>query len=74
MAYESGEDKSIKAAGKEVHNRLSEGAIVNNCQESLDGTWQKHGHSSLNGAVTAISCMTGKFLDTSVMSNVCKSR
>ena len=73
MAYESVADESMKAAGKEVQNRLSEGAIVKNCQVSLDGTWQKRGHSSLNGVVTAISCMTGKCLDASVMSKVCKS-
>ena len=71
MTYESVADESMKAAGKEVQNRLSEG-IVKNCQVSLDGTWQKL-HSSLNGVVTEISCMTGKCLDASVMSKVCKS-
>ncbi|GFU10393.1 hypothetical protein TNCV_3514711 [Trichonephila clavipes] len=29
---------------------------------AIDGTWQKHGHTSLNGAVIATSFYTGKFL------------
>jgi hypothetical protein len=44
---------------------------------SIDGTWQRRGHSSHNGVVTAISISTGKWLDfgkwLEVMSNICKS-
>ncbi|GFW91115.1 uncharacterized protein TNCV_1759891 [Trichonephila clavipes] len=35
---------------------------------AIDGTWQKHGHTSLNGAVIATSFYTGKVLDTSILS------
>ena len=34
---------------------------------SVDGTWQKRGFTSLNGAVTAISIETGRILDVEVM-------
>ncbi|GFX66409.1 uncharacterized protein TNCV_343831 [Trichonephila clavipes] len=39
----------------------------------IDGTWQKHGHTSLNGAVIATSVDTGKVLDASIFSRFCKS-
>ncbi|GFV93801.1 hypothetical protein TNCV_367001 [Trichonephila clavipes] len=35
---------------------------------AIDGTWQKHGHTSLNGAVIATSVYTGKVLDASILS------
>ena len=37
---------------------------------SCDGTWQKRGHSSLNGCVAVLST-TGKCLDIEVLSKVC---
>ncbi|GFT68375.1 hypothetical protein TNCV_659721 [Trichonephila clavipes] len=39
---------------------------------AIDSTWQKHGHTSLNGAVIATSVYTGKVLDASVLSRFCK--
>ncbi|GFX81118.1 uncharacterized protein TNCV_1911101 [Trichonephila clavipes] len=39
---------------------------------AIDGTWQKHGHTSLNGAVIATSFYTGKMLDASILSRFCK--
>ncbi|GFY65823.1 uncharacterized protein TNIN_96841 [Trichonephila inaurata madagascariensis] len=39
---------------------------------AIDGTWQKHGHTSLNGAVVAISVYTGKVLDVSILSRFFK--
>ena len=39
---------------------------------SFDGTWQKKGHSSLNGVAAAISVTTGKILDAEVLSRHCK--
>ncbi|GFY33704.1 uncharacterized protein TNCV_4594161 [Trichonephila clavipes] len=42
---------------------------------SIDGTWQKHGHTSLNGAVIATSFYsfyTGKVFDASILSRFCK--
>jgi len=39
---------------------------------SFDGSWQKPGHSSLNGIVSAISVPTGKVIDFEVKSKKCK--
>ncbi|GFW93595.1 uncharacterized protein TNCV_47981 [Trichonephila clavipes] len=39
---------------------------------ALDGTWQKRGHTSLNGAVIATSVDTGKVLDASILPRFCK--
>ena len=39
---------------------------------ALDGTWQKRGHVSQNGVVTAISVPTGKELDVQIMSKHCR--
>jgi len=39
---------------------------------SVDGTWQKCGHSSLNGVVTVMSKENGKCLDHIVLSKACK--
>ncbi|GFU65740.1 uncharacterized protein TNCV_5058741 [Trichonephila clavipes] len=39
---------------------------------AIDGTWQKHGHTSLNGAVIVTSFYTGKVLDASILSRFCK--
>ncbi|GFW40686.1 hypothetical protein TNCV_2836301 [Trichonephila clavipes] len=33
---------------------------------AIHGTWQKHGHTSLYGAVIATSVCTGKVLDASI--------
>ena len=40
---------------------------------SCDGTWQKRGFTSLNGAVVIISTVTGKVLDVEVMSRYCNA-
>lgn len=40
---------------------------------SCDGTWQKRGFSSLNGAVAVISIETGKVLDVEPMSRYCNA-
>jgi hypothetical protein len=42
------------------------------CGISLDGSWQRRGHVSHNGVVTAISIDTKKCLDVEVMSDKCK--
>ena len=46
--------------------------VVIDCQVSVDGTWQKRGHFSLNGVVTVISKENGKCLDHIVLSKACK--
>ena len=45
---------------------------VTECALSLDGTWQRRGHGSHHGAVTAILMETGKCVDAEVLSNICK--
>ena len=47
--------------------------MVADSDVSLDGTWQKRGHSSVNGVVTAISKETGKCVDVAVLSKDCKA-
>ncbi len=73
-AYETVAENSMKNAAKEVHDKykekLSSDETITLCDCSLDGTWQKRGHSSLNGVVTAI--VDGKCIDKHVMSKFCK--
>lgn len=38
----------------------------------FDGTWQRRGHSSLNGVVSAIGANTGKVIDVRVFSKYCR--
>ncbi|GFW43405.1 uncharacterized protein TNCV_2924531 [Trichonephila clavipes] len=42
------------------------------CGVSVDGTWQRRGHMSLNGCVSVISIDTGQILDMEVMTHYCK--
>ncbi|GFV44869.1 uncharacterized protein TNCV_1340771 [Trichonephila clavipes] len=39
---------------------------------AIDGTWQKHGYTSLNGAVIATNFYTGKVLNASILLRFCK--
>lgn len=39
---------------------------------ALDGSWQKRGHTSLNGILSATSVLTGKVVDIEIMSKFCK--
>ncbi|GFX88577.1 uncharacterized protein TNCV_2659881 [Trichonephila clavipes] len=41
---------------------------------AIDGTWQKHGHTSLNGAVIATSFYTDKVLNASILSRFCSNK
>lgn len=40
----------------------------------FDGTWQRRGHSSLNGAVTALAANTGKVIDVRIFSKFCRCK
>ena len=67
---------SMKRAAQEVR-KLSPNCIAGNDEPintrvSVDGTWQKRGHSSMNGIVTIMSAETAKCLDTEVLSKSCK--
>ena len=55
----------MKHAAEEV--KVKEGTA--DIAVSFDGSWQKQGHSSLNGILSAISVSTGKVLDYGVKSN-----
>jgi len=63
--------ESMSAAVKEIRE-------INNCGDDLadiaitiDGTWMKRGHSSLYGAVFALSWQTGKVIDYEIKSKFC---
>eukprot|EP00112_Aurelia_sp_Birch-Aquarium-sp1_P012847 Seg2706.2 transcript_id=Seg2706.2/GoldUCD/mRNA.D3Y31 product="hypothetical protein" protein_id=Seg2706.2/GoldUCD/D3Y31 len=45
--------------------------LVSDIDVSFDGTWQRRGHVSLNGVVTAISQENGKCVDYEVLSKTC---
>ena len=71
-AYESAAEISKKGAASEVRDASKEQVQGNSlCRCSLDGSWQKRGHSSINGIVTAIS--NGKCIDSMVYSKICKA-
>nr|KAI8757861.1 putative serine/threonine-protein kinase kinX [Biomphalaria glabrata] len=44
---------------------------IADCYVSVDGTWQRKGHSSHHGVVTAISVENGKCIDTEILSKYC---
>ena len=58
---------SMKAAAAEVKAKKGEDVPV-----SVDWTWQRLGHISHHGVVTAISVDIGKCVDVEVLSNICK--
>ena len=58
---------SMTAASAEARD-----ACGRDCCVSVDGTWQRRGHSSHHGVVSAISTDSGKCVDAEVLSNLCK--
>ena len=71
-AYQNAADASKSKAALEIkQSGVKEVDGKHLCQCSLDGSWQKRGHASLNGVVTAIA--SGKCLDTAVFAKNCKS-
>ena len=66
-------ETAMKDAALEIHkqNHVTIDNIVDT-GVSVDGTWQKRGFTSLNGAVTAISIETGRVLDVEVMTRYCQ--
>ena len=54
-------------------NNTGSGIAIMKCGVLVDGSWQRRGHSSHNGVVTAISVETGKCLDMAVLTNLCRS-
>ena len=63
---------SMKNAAEEIKSSVVDADRLGNlakCCVSLDCTWQKRGHASLNGVVTAIG-YNGKCLDYHVLSSI----
>jgi hypothetical protein len=60
-------NESMKKAVEEVVDKSESRDIC----VAVDGSWQKRGHTSLNGVVTVTSVDTGKVLDVSIMSKHC---
>ena len=67
--YMNEAEESMKSAAEEVKAKEQSTDIA----ASFDGSWQKPGHTSLNGIVSAMSVSTGKVLDFQVKSKKCKS-
>ncbi|GFV76095.1 uncharacterized protein TNCV_4671841 [Trichonephila clavipes] len=77
-AYRSCEKKLLNVASVVSKNAMIEAADevrklkntsdVAECGVSVDGTWQRRGHSSLNDCVAVLSIDTGKVVDLEVMS------
>ena len=65
-AYKKIAEESMSNAANEVVQSVGE-----DCTVSVDGTWQKRGHVSHHGIVTAISIDTGKCVDCETLSNIC---
>lgn len=79
-AYQKISAKLCKAAenvaSKSMMNAATEVRCVvrsTECGVSGDGTWQRRGHSSLNGCVSLISIDTGKIIDVEGMSSKCRA-
>ena len=68
LAYKNAAEKSMNVASRDcktvdnIHDKQS-------VRVSIDGLWQKRGHNSLHGVVTAIS--GDKCVDVEVLSKYC---
>ena len=73
-SYSEVEQYSQRKAAIETREQLGESdpTKIVDCHVSVDGTWQRRGYSSLNGAVTLLSKENGKCLDICVLSKTCK--
>ena len=75
-AYETVVTDSMSNAAHELftNEKGSEYVTENNILDitvSADGSWQKRGHSSLNGVVTLVASDTAKCVDYRVLSKHC---
>ncbi|GFY22477.1 uncharacterized protein TNCV_2177381 [Trichonephila clavipes] len=70
--FGSNKDSSASEDLKKGQEQPASIYIKNSSSKSkLDGTWQKRGHTSLNGVVTAVSVDTGKVVDAEILSRKC---
>lgn len=79
-AYQKISTKLCKAAETVASESMANAAAevrcivqTTDCGVSGDGTWQRRGHSSLNGCVSLISVDTGKVIDVEGMSSKCRA-
>lgn len=65
-------------AQENMKDAVEEAVFENNNNRDLsiafDGSWQKRGHTSLNGVVTATSVDTGKVVDVAILSKHCRCK
>lgn len=60
-------------------NKAAEECVVENDGDHditaiFDGSWQRRGHQSLNGIVSAIAANTGKVVDVKILSKFCRCK
>lgn len=64
-----------KVCQQSMTNAVEEAVRENESRDiaaAFDGTWQKRGHKSLNGVVTATNVNTGRVIDVEILSKYCK--
>lgn len=66
------EDVAQKSMQVAVEEAVEENDGSRDLTVAFDGTWQKRGHTSNNGVVTATSVDTGKVIDVAIMSKYCR--
>ena len=73
LMYEAAERLSRLASSEDEDSVVeNNGHTATKVAVSIDGTWQKRGHSSKIGVVFAVSVRTGEILDYEVRSLICK--
>jgi len=75
-AYEKTATKSMENAAvetRQIENPTSLETDIVDCQVGIDGSWQKRGHSSLNGICAAIFKSTKKVIDYKVLTKFCRA-
>lgn len=68
------EDIAMKSMKEAVEEAVEENNMNRDITVAFDGSWQKRGHTSLNGIVSATSVDTGKVIDIAIMSKHCKCK
>ena len=68
-AYVTTASESMKTAVNELKEDVTQMIDID---VSVDGTWQRRGHASLNGVTTVISADNGKCVDFQVLTKSCK--
>ena len=68
------EDVAMESMNRATEEAVNENNNNRDISAAFDGTWQKRGHTSLNGVVTATSVDTGKVIGVSVMSKHCRCK